>query len=67
VITAVNTVPDPSQMVFPLLDEIEIVGVDVLLTVIVMLLLKTVAGLGQLKLLLISQVTISPLFNAEVT
>jgi hypothetical protein len=67
VIVAVKTTFVPLQMLLPWLETIEMVGVAVLFTVIAMLLLFAVAGLGQLRLLTISQVTISPLFSAAET
>ena len=57
----------PSHVFTPCAEAIEMVGAAVGLTVIVMLLLIAVAGLGHVTLLTISQVTTSPLFNELVT
>ena len=57
----------PSQILLPWLDEIEAVGVAELFTIIVILLLPAITGLAQLRLLVIWQVTISPLVRAVVT
>ena len=60
------TVP-PEHTPEPRSDEIEAVGEFVLYTVIVMLLLETEVGDAQVRLLDISQLTTSPVVNAEVT
>ena len=57
----------PAQMLAPCDEEIEIVGAAVEFTVITMLLLIAVDGFGQARLLLISQVTTSPLLSELVT
>ena len=66
VIVAVKTAVVQSQIVFPTAEEMEMVGVAVLFTVIVIALLLAIAGIGQLKLLDISQVTTSASFNVDV-
>ena len=61
---AVKLTPVPSKIVVPGAATIEMVAAAAELTVIVILLLIAIAGLGQARLLLISQVTTSP-FTSE--
>ena len=64
---AVNVTLVPAQMLLPWLETIEAVGAALLFTVIVIALLTAVAGLGQLRLLVIWQVTVWPLVSEDVT
>jgi len=54
-------------MLLPWFETMEAVGAAPLFTFIVMLLLIATAGLGHTRLLVIEQVTTSPLLSAEVT